>query len=74
MCIRDRFTYDPNLNYCGPDEFTYDITDDPPATLPPLVSNTATVSITVTCVNDPPVVTIVDPASQTSDYSDTSAR
>jgi VCBS repeat-containing protein len=64
------FTYDPNLNYCGPDGFTYDITDDPPATPPPLVSNTATVSITVTCVNDPPEVTNVDPASQTSDYSD----
>jgi VCBS repeat-containing protein len=64
------FTYDPNPNYCGPDGFTYDITDDPPATPPPLVSNMATVSITVTCVNDPPVVTAVDPASQTSDYSD----
>lgn len=64
------FTYDPNLNYCGPDGFTYDITDDPPATPPAKVSNTATVSITVTCVNDPPEVTNVDPTSQTSDYSD----
>ena len=64
------FTYDPNLNYCGPDSFTYVITDDPPATPPPMTSNTATVSITVTCVNDPPEVTSVVAGAQTSDYSD----
>lgn len=64
------FTYDPNLNYCGPDSFTYVITDAPPITPPPLTSNTATVSITVTCVNDPPVVTSVVAGAQTSDYSD----
>ena len=64
------FTYDPNLNYCGPDSFTYVITDDPPADGTAKTSNTATVSITVTCVNDPPEVTLVVPASQTSDYSD----
>lgn len=64
------FTYDPNQDYCGPDSFTYVITDDPPTTPPPLTSNTATVSITVTCVNDPPVVTSVSPAAQTADYSD----
>jgi hypothetical protein len=64
------FTYDPTLNYCGPDSFTYVITDDPPATPPPMTSNTATVSITVTCVNDPPEVTSVVAGAQTSDYSD----
>lgn len=64
------FTYDPNQDYCGPDSFTYVITDDPPATPPPLTSNTATVTITVTCVNDPPEVTSVVASSQTSDYSD----
>ena len=64
------FTYDPNLNYCGPDSFTYVITDDPPITPPPMTSNTATVSITVICVNDPPVVTSVVAGAQTSDYSD----
>jgi VCBS repeat-containing protein len=64
------FTYDPNLNYCGPDSFTYVITDDPPLNGDPLTSNTATVSITVTCVNDPPEVAGVAPLSQTADYSD----
>jgi VCBS repeat-containing protein len=38
-------TYLPNPNYCGPDPFTYTVTGD----------DTATVSMTVTCVNDPPV-------------------
>ncbi|MEW6321519.1 MAG: Ig-like domain-containing protein [Acidobacteriota bacterium] len=43
------FTYSPNANYCGPDGFTYTVNDG-------LVdSNVATVSIDVTCVNDPPV-------------------
>ncbi|MHC5112464.1 MAG: cadherin-like domain-containing protein [Planctomycetota bacterium] len=64
------FTYDPNSDYCGPDSFTYMVADDPPAARPLLDSHTATVSITVTCVNDPPVVTDVDPSAQTSDYSD----
>jgi hypothetical protein len=64
------FTYDPNLNYCGPDSFDYVITDFVPITGPPLTSNTATVSITVTCVNDPPEVTSVVELAQTSDYSD----
>jgi VCBS repeat-containing protein len=38
-------TYQPNPNYCGPDPFTYTVTG----------GDTATVSMTVTCVNDPPV-------------------
>ena len=35
--------YQPNANYCGPDELTYTLTG----------GDTATVSITVTCVDDP---------------------
>src|SRR5207248_8104652 len=42
-------TYTPALNYNGPDSFTFTVKD---ATL---VSTAATVTITVTPVNDPPV-------------------
>jgi VCBS repeat-containing protein len=38
-------TYQPSANYCGPDSFTYTVTG----------GDTATVSMTVTCVNDAPV-------------------
>ena len=38
-------TYAPDPNYCGPDSFTYTLNG----------GSTATVSITVTCVDDPPV-------------------
>jgi hypothetical protein len=43
--------YTPTLNYCGADTFDYTIKDQNNA-----VSNTGTVSITVTCVNDAPVI------------------
>ena len=43
--------YAPTLNYCGADAFDYTIKDQNNA-----VSNTGTVSVTVTCVNDAPVV------------------
>src|SRR4029079_16991638 len=43
------YTYAPNPNYCGPDSFTFKATDGTAD------SNTATVSVTVTCVNDAPV-------------------
>jgi hypothetical protein len=46
-------TYAPDANFCGADSFTY--------TLAP-GGSTATVSVTVTCVNDPPEV---DPATFT---------
>ena len=38
-------SYEPSANYCGPDSFTYKLTS----------GSTATVSVTVTCVNDAPV-------------------
>ena len=38
-------TYTPDLNFCGTDSFTYTITG----------GDSATVSVTVTCVNDAPV-------------------
>ena len=43
------FTYTPNANYSGPDSFTYKANDGTAD------SNVATVSITVTAVNDAPV-------------------
>ncbi len=46
------FTYVPNPNYTGPDQFTYSICDNGT----PSKCDTATVFITVLPVNDPPVV------------------
>jgi CSLREA domain-containing protein len=43
------FTYTPNLNYNGPDSFTYQLSDGTG------VGNVATVFLTVNPVNDPPV-------------------
>jgi VCBS repeat-containing protein len=47
------FTYTPDLNYTGPDSFTYHATDDPDPDLTP--GDVATVSIDVTAVNDGPL-------------------
>jgi len=41
-------TYTPALNYSGPDSFVYQVSDGS-------LTDTATVAITVTAVNDPPV-------------------
>ena len=50
-------SYTPNANYCNnppgttPDTFTYSIGPNPPGTI---AISTATVSVTVNCVDDPP--------------------
>jgi len=46
------FTYTPDANYNGTDPFTYRASDGT------LASNLATVTITVSAVNDPPAVTV----------------
>lgn len=45
----DTITYTPTADYCGPDSFTYDVRDDAGSV------STATVNVTVNCVNDAPV-------------------
>ncbi|HEY5776475.1 MAG TPA: Ig-like domain-containing protein [Xanthomonadales bacterium] len=61
------FSYEPNDNFCGMDSFTYAATD-PFTPIPPAkVSNTATVSISVSCVNDPPFITDINPNMQEVD-------
>jgi gliding motility-associated-like protein len=49
MNANGTFTYTPSLNYYGTDSFTYTITDNKGG------ASTATVSIQVDAVNDPPV-------------------
>ncbi len=49
-------TYTPALNFSGTEVFTYTISDGS-------LSDTATVTVTVTGVNDPPVITESDPAT-----------
>src|SRR5207248_877750 len=46
--------YTPNANYNGPDSFTYKVTDTGDGASPALDSDPATVSITVSPVNDKP--------------------
>ena len=48
------FTYTPDADFTGADSFTYTATDGQ------LTSNTATVTITVTAVNDAPVAADID--------------
>jgi CSLREA domain-containing protein len=55
-------TYRPAANYNGPDSFTFKATDSSGAD-----SQTATVSITVTAVNDPPVNTVPTPQATDKD-------
>ncbi|HEX6904788.1 MAG TPA: IPTL-CTERM sorting domain-containing protein, partial [Thermoanaerobaculia bacterium] len=52
-------TYQPNANYCGSDSFTYTLTPG---------GSTATVSVTVTCVDDNPVA-VADAATVIEDSS-----
>ncbi len=56
-------TYTPDANYNGPDSFTFNVNDGS------VDSNTATISITVTPVNDPPVFLIRDTSLISSNYS-----
>jgi alpha-tubulin suppressor-like RCC1 family protein len=53
-------TYQPNANYCGPDSFTYTLNG----------GSTATVSITVSCSDDPPVA-VADSTTIAEDSSAT---
>ncbi|HPO12378.1 MAG TPA: Ig-like domain-containing protein [Candidatus Hydrogenedentes bacterium] len=46
-------TYTPNLHYNGGDSFVYQVTDD--GTPEPFLSTSATVTLTIAAVNDPPV-------------------
>jgi VCBS repeat-containing protein len=50
-------SYTPNLNYCGVDTFTYTITG----------GDSATVSMLITCVNDPAVATDDNPSAINED-------
>jgi hypothetical protein len=59
-------TYTPNLNYNGADSFTFKAYDGQ------AYSNVATVSITVTPVNDPPVVGNIPDVTFPEDGSDSS--
>jgi hypothetical protein len=54
-------TYQPNANYCGSDSFTYALNG----------GDSATVSVTVTCVNDPSVA-VNDTATVSEDAAATS--
>src|SRR4030095_3857783 len=59
-------SYTPELNYFGGDSFTYTISDGNGGT------DTATVNVTVTAVNDAPVL-VPTPASQNVQFSDSIA-
>jgi hypothetical protein len=72
-------TYMPKFNYNGSDSFAYTVTDrgapdncgtPGPACLEAKTSGPATVSITVSPVNDPPEITSLSPETQTVQYSD----
>ena len=56
----DKVSYTPDANYFGPDSFTYTIQDNGQSGAPlqnDFKSHTGTVNVTVTSVNDAPVVT-----------------
>ena len=54
-------TYTPDANYCGPDSFTYTLNG----------GSTATVSVTISCVDDPPAA-VSDSATVAEDSSPSS--
>lgn len=49
------YTYTPSLNLNGSDSFTFRVRDNGQ---PPLYSNTSTVSVTISAVNDAPVINL----------------
>jgi LPXTG-site transpeptidase (sortase) family protein len=51
------FTYDPTGDTCGPDSFSYHAEDGTNS------SNSATVNLTVTCLNDPPSFSASNPSA-----------
>lgn len=51
VLVSGRFVYAPNTGFSGTDSFTYTATDN---STPPVTSNVATVTITVTAVTPPP--------------------
>ena len=53
-------TYEPTLNYNGPDSFAFTVTDDTTAGGAALTSIAATISITVNAVNDAPSFVLLD--------------
>jgi VCBS repeat-containing protein len=59
MAPNGSYTYTPSANYFGPDSFTFTVSDGNGGT------DTGTVSITVTPVNDPPVCTAAAPTVAT---------
>jgi len=55
------FTYTPNVNFSGTDQFSYSIEDDEDTV------STATVSILITPINDSPIITSSAPTMATED-------
>ena len=53
LSVDGNFTYTPTANYIGSDSFIFSVSDNGT----PNLSSSATVSITITSVNDPPTVT-----------------
>lgn len=62
LAINDAVAYTPDAGWCGVDDFTYTVTDSSGAT------SVGTVTVTVSCVNDP---VAADPvANQTTQWGD----
>jgi len=62
--VNGAIRYTPSRDYNGTDSFVYAVTDD--GSPLPVLTSTATVNLTITAVNDPPVATL-DTAQGTED-------